>query len=216
MTRAIYQSMFVSLSMLLMAVFFVVQPSDKEEMKAFQTQLKEEFSIASAEILQGESFVEPFAFVWSSISNFYDVSANEALALLQPDSAFNDLAMMFNKEYQANLKIAAVPVLPHPPTEDALINIVPVDENEFLLDPYFNEDLAYGILGEGVVAGESIDIYEDDIIEKPISPVPPVVWRTINDSITGDPNCVAIFNGTVNAYPGPCAQEEDLGQVYEN
>jgi hypothetical protein len=61
--------------------------------------------------------------------------------------------------------------------------------------------------------GESIDVFENP---EPTPVVPPVIWTTITDSITGAPNCVAIFDGTVNAYPGMCAQESDTIQVYEN
>jgi hypothetical protein len=228
MTKAVYQSMFISLSALLLAVLFVVQPTDSQDMKAFQNQIKEQFAQASMQLLRGPNLGEPFALVWSSVDAFYAESATAAIALLQND-ALSDLALLFDSNYEQNMEVAFAPIVGRiiEPTEEALLNIVPYDENEYLLDPYFNDDLVYMLdeNGEvsGIVAGESIDASDvpaDSQVrsqpEEPLVQRPPVTWMTITDSITGQPNCVAIFNGTINAYAGPCAKEDAIIQLYEN
>jgi hypothetical protein len=206
MTKAVYQSMFVSLSALLMAVLFVLQPTGNQDMKDFQSQVSQKFAQAATELLAGENIVEPLALVWNSVNGFYAESADEAIALLD-DGGIATLALMFDSEYLYDIEIASAPILARAPLEEALTNIIPMNEVESLIDPYFNEDLAHvGDFG-GTVAGESVDVSEEAAT--------PVVWMTINDSITSFPYCVAVFNGTINSYPGACAKD-DLKHVYEN
>jgi hypothetical protein len=210
MTKAVYQSMFVSLSALLMAVLFVLQPSPSPEMQEFKSQIHEQFAQAAMELIAGESFVEPFTLVWNSVNGFYSESADQAVALLD-DDIIASLALIFNEEYQNNVAIVSAPMSARVlALEEPLLNIIPMGEAESLLDPYFSEDLAYIEHYGGVVAGESTDANHDA--------EPPVAWMTINDSITTFPYCVAIFNGTINSYPGGCASDANnhLTPVYEN
>jgi hypothetical protein len=206
MIKAVYQSMFVSLSALLMAVLFVLQPTSNPDMEDFQSRVRGQFAQAATELMAGESFTQPFALVWNSVHSFYSESANEAIALLEDDTIAT-LALIFDSEYLLDKEIAAAPVIARAPYEEPLANIIPMSEAESLLDPYFNEDLVYENNSGGVVAGESIDISQ----EEPV----PLVWMTITDSITEFPYCVAVFNGTINSYPGACANDS-LTTVYEN
>lgn len=189
-----------------MAVLFVLQPTGDSDMKNFQAEVREQFVQAGTQLMAGESFIEPFALVWNSVQEFYSESANEAVALLD-DATLANISLMFNSEYLTNIEIAAAPIIPRPPYEEALVNIIPMSEAETLLDPHFNEDLAYTENFGGVVAGESVDVSQEKAA--------PVVWMTINDSITEFPYCVAVFNGTINSYPGACA-EDNLSPIYEN
>jgi hypothetical protein len=219
MVRAAYQSMFVFLSALLLAALFAVAPSGDKEVAAFQKDLHQKFFTAAAQVIGGYDYAAPFQLVWATASDFYSESSQSALALLEPEQSFINLVMSFDRAYVENIQLAAAPFVLRPPTDDSLHNIVPMDENELLLDPYFNDDLAYLKINGGMVAGESIDIYQKSAADQPLPPpqpqVPPVVWMTIADSITGYPYCVGIFNGTINSYPGQCAEEYDTN-VYEN
>lgn len=206
MTKAVYQSMFVSLSALLMAVLFVLQPTSNPDMEDFQSRIRGQFAQAATELIAGESFTEPFALVWNSVYGFYSESADQAIALLE-DDGITSLALMFNSDYLFDVEVASAPLIARAPYEEALMNIIPMSEVESLIDPYFNEDLAYVDNFGGTIAGESIDISE----EEPA----PLVWMTITDSITAFPYCVAVFNGTINSYPGACAADT-LTPVYEN
>jgi hypothetical protein len=208
MTKAVYQSMFISLSALLMAALFVLQPTSSPEMDEFQSQVREQFASAAHELMAGESFAAPFALVWNSVDAFYSESADQAVALLD-DRALASLVLMFDSDYLSDIEIAAGPMVARAPQEEALINIIPMSEAESLLDPYFREDLAYVQLNGGTVAGESIDA------SQPMEDEPPLVWMTITDSITEFPYCVAVFNGTINSYPGACASD-DSNPIYEN
>jgi len=208
MTKAVYQSMFVSLSMLLLALLFVISPTEDKDLLSFQENIKNKFAQATVEVIGYQSFTEPFAFVWSTVEEFYDESATAAIALLQPDESFTELALMFSSQYQVDKLVAGTQIAMRPPTEDAVLNIVPMSEAESLLDPYFNEDLAYVEEFGGTVAGESITVGEEDR--------PPVVWTTLTDSITGFPFCVAIFNTEINSYPGACVEEEMPAVIHMN
>jgi hypothetical protein len=218
----VYQSMFGFLSALLLALLFILQPTSDKDLIVFQKEVHSQFAQATTELVAGESLVEPFAFIWSTVNSFYDQSANEALALIQPDEAFSDLVMSFIPSYHENLKVASAPFVTNLPHEEPIYNIVPMNDAEALLDPYFSHDLL--TTEGGVVAGESIDISREpfdgdtqvDNLENNNVALVPVTWVTINDSITGAPNCVAIFDGTVNTYPGSCAQENAIIEVYEN
>jgi hypothetical protein len=210
MTRAIYQSMFLSLSALLMAALFVLQPTADQDMQKFQSEIRGHFAQAASELVAGESFAEPFALVWTSVNNFYTISADESVALLE-DSTLSDIALMFDADYFSNMAMIQAPRVARVVQEEALLNIVPMSDEASSIDPYFNEDLAYSPDGNGVVAGDSIDASA----EVPMEPAQKVTWITLNDSITNFPYCVAVFNGTVNSYPGACARDE-IAKVYEN
>lgn len=206
--------MFVFLSTLLLAVLFVLQPTDNSEMNIFKAEIKQQFAVAASELMGGESVAEPFAVVWSSVAAFYDESTTQAIALLDNET-FVQMALALMPSYKEDLRIASTPVVARAilPTEDALLNIIPYSENEIFLDPYFSEDLAYMPEG-GRILGESIRVDAETKLE-PTRAVP-VVWTNLNDSITGEAYCVAIFNGTVNSYPGMCAKDEASAPVYEN
>jgi hypothetical protein len=208
MNKVLYQSMFVFLSALLLSALFVLTPTDDKDVVAFQNEIKNQVASAAVEVLGEQNYAEPFALIWSTINNFYYQAADETIALLQPDDEFINLALMFDSEYQLAVEIINQPVLARVivPTEEALVNIIPMSEAELLIDPYFNEDLAYFEEYGGVVAGESTHVDENEQEFQ----APAVVWTTINDSITGYPYCVGIFNATVNSYPGPCAEEDNF------
>lgn len=212
MKRVVYQSMFASLSALLLAVLFVLQPTDNPELKNFQGLVQEQFAQATMEVLGDLNYVEPIALVWSSVESFYEETADQTIALIE-DDALVSFALMFNAEYLSDVEVASSPIAMRAPTEEAVYNIIPMSEAETLLDPLFNEDLAYVEEFGGTVAGESITVDEQ---QQPEIKKAPVVWMTITDSITGYPYCVGIFNATVNSYPGVCATEEESAVVRQN
>jgi hypothetical protein len=166
MTKLIYQSMFYSLGALLMALIFVVQPTTSPEVNKFQSDLKNQFAVASQQLLAGPSAVEPLVLVWSGVSAFYDESSVQALALMQDDALIN-LALNFNSDYQLSLAMAQNPIPFRLATEDPIMNIVPdglvaseyyqvnypglaalaYDDPDFILDPEFDENRAYKQFG---------------------------------------------------------------------
>src|SRR5690606_18244515 len=105
-------------------------------------------------------------------------------------------------------EIAASPMVTRPPNEPPIYNIV----------PSFNEDLAYQPQQSGIVAGESLSSDPDTRVSAvPVQPVEPhrASWINLTDSITGASYCVAVFNGELNSYAGPCAKDEQY-YIYEN
>ena len=219
MVKALYQSMFVSLSALLLAALFVLQPTNNTDHSVFQDTIKEQFATAALQLVGEESFTEPISLVWSSVHEFYSESTDEAIALLE-DRSLTSLALKFDVQYQLAMQAVNAPVLAQASLEEPLLNIVPMEDVESLLDPNFSEELAYQQNSmqpevDGRVAGISTDI-DVEVVADPEPKTVPVVWMNVNDSITNYPYCVAIFNGEVNSYPGKCAQDDSLYHVYEN
>lgn len=177
MTKIIYQSMFYSLGVMLMALVFVIQPTDSPEVNKFQKEIKSRFVSAGQELLAGPSVAEPFVLVWSGVASFYDESSTQAIALLQ-DQALTDLALSFNADYQLHLALAENPLPLRVATEEPLTNIVPeglvasgfhlvnypdstlaYDDTDFILDPEFNENRAY----EQYAGSHSEEVALDDV-----------------------------------------------------
>lgn len=198
MERVIRQLNYAFLCVIMAAAFFVLKPSDSDEVKLFQANLKSDFAQSFASLIGDESFLEPFAFIWNTSEAFYQDTSNQALALLKPTDTMVEFTLRFNKQYQSD-KIAAHSdiSLSGYMALDPLINIVPVSDAEKLLDPYFSEE---GFESEGRVAGESIGAGFED--KNP-------VWLTIPDSLNGEVYCLAIFDGVVNSYQGPCVFDEE-------
>ncbi len=205
MTKAVYQSMFVLLGMLLMAALFVMQPTNQPELAKFQSDVKSKLVTATQQVFGSQDYSEPFALIWATTENFYNGATDEAIALLQPDEAFMSLALSFDADYNAAVASNPTVLALVPRNEAPLYGIVPTGNPEALIEPSFNDDAAYyhSEFG-GVVAGTSIELSDEGIIEGPHK----ATWLDLKDSITGDAYCVAIFDGTVNTYPGTCAREE--------
>jgi hypothetical protein len=209
MAKAVYQSMFVFLSVLLLALLFIVSPTKDKDLLVFQQEIRSQFAQATVDVLGGIDYAEPFVLVWESVDAFYKESAAQTIALLEPTESVTEMVLMFSEEYLIDKEIASTTLVLRPTIkEDAIFNIVPMSEADLLLDPYFHEDLVYMEEYGGVVAGESISVSEEAR--------PEADWKTITDSITGYPFCLAIFNGEVNSYPGPCAQEDAINVVQTN
>lgn len=220
MARAAYQFMFISLSAILFAVFFIVSPTQEADVAKFQNEIKEKFATAATQAWGKSSVVEPLVLVWNSMDVFYTESATQTLALIKPSESFIETVLAFDGNYQASKQIAAAPMVVRPPQEEPIYNIVPTSPSENLIDPFFNENLAYILDDEGKVAGESVgleEVMEDEELGYEYVPAPmrTAMWVTLNDSITGVPYCVSIFNGELNSYPGTCARDSET-LIYEN
>jgi hypothetical protein len=220
MTKALYQSMSVFLGVIAIAVFFVMQPSDDVEVQSFQADIRQMFVQATKELVGDQSFTEPFAMIWTVADNFYKQSADQAIALIQPTDEIVELSLALDSDYQVAKANYSAPLVMRAPFEEP-ISLVSLsrpapqeelavnDDPESVLDPKFDEDLAYVEEFGGKIAGESVDVGPQD-------PKAHSQWLDLTDSITGEAYCVAIFYGTVNTYPGACAKEEEQTVIYAN
>lgn len=217
MKRAAHQFMFLNLAAILLAVFFVLQPSHDTEVAKFQDNVKHQFVAAAKELWGPASPGESLALVWNGLSAFYDASTTQTLALLTPSNRVVEFALSWDANYQVSKQIALAPIVTRRPSEEPLYNIVPMSPDEALIDPYFNDDLAYTQNGAGQVAGESIGVDDFDVHHETDAPKTEhkAEWVTLKDSITGVPYCIAVFNGELNSYAGTCAQDTET-LFYEN
>lgn len=221
MAKVLHQSMFGFLSAVLLALLFVISPAEAPEVTAFQSQVRTAFRDAAVKAWGNQSVAEPFALIWATTQGFYGQSADQAIALLEPADEIVELVLAFDGDYQLARNIFSAPRVVRAPDEAPLYNIIPMpDDAERLLDPAFSEGLAYQEPSDqGMVLGESTSVGEENGMPGPgegvepalpMSPRTQAAWSEIADSITGQPHCVAVFYGTVNSYPGPCAKEEEF------
>jgi len=218
--------MFGFLGALLMALLFVITPTETPEVTAFQLDVQGLFKSAATEAWGSDSVTEPFALIWSASEDFYAQTADQAIALLEPMESVTRLALSFDSGYLLAVETFTAPRIVKAPHEAPLYNIIPMpDDAERLLDPSFSEILAYGESDErlgGQVLGESTSAQEEsgslaaeEDVALPSVPQQQANWVEVSDSITGGTHCVAVFYGTVNSYAGPCARVEDKFAVVQ-
>jgi hypothetical protein len=177
------------------AVVFVMHPSNVPEMTNWQNGIKHEFATAFKQTMGDQPWFSDFELVYDSVNNFYTQSSDATIALLAQPDTDSDIAYIFKEVYLSfahaikppanTLAYKDLPLPPMPPnfmTEEPLYNIVPYRTVVKTID-------------DGQVAGTSTD-------NSPVNTKQP--WVTIQDNLTGQLYCLAVYNGTVNKYLGPC------------
>jgi len=184
---------------LLLTALFVMQPSKGPEMVALQGQIKQEFSVAWQQTIGDQPYFDDLGMIYDGVDSFYNQAAIYTISLIrQPESA-EVLAYIFKTTYQdfaqairgaqLSQKLAQTDLEVLPPdkfmSEAPIYNIVP--------------DYAEALSGkpEGQVAGASVQ--SGNPVNSTNQP-----WVTIQDNFTGQLYCLAVYNGNVNKYLGPC------------
>jgi hypothetical protein len=195
------------LALVLASVLFVVQQSDNKDVSLFQSQVKNEFKIAAVQVLGDQSVFESFQIVISGVNQFYEDAATEMIAMLQPAPSEQDMNTMLSEVYK-KLIVAFNPKTYH----DQLAQVQPK-----VLGAETREQ-------SPVVAAPEIHASHEMVgpIPPPIpldfkkitttASVPAIetddrVWVDLNDGVTGQTYCVAIFNAEVNRYLGSCKHD---------
>ena len=176
-----------------MTAFFVLQPSKTPEVASYQSGIQQQFSMAWKQTLGDGPYFDSLAYVYDSVTAFYDQSAQAAVALLaQPESdeALYHVASatyeVFAKALvQASAPKVAIPVLPPDGqfmTQAAVTNIIP--------------DTSTGSISGVSFSG----------VQEPLNKIVNS-WVTLQDNYTGQMYCLAIYNGEVNKYLGACKND---------
>ena len=189
----------------LFAGLFELQPSRIPEVAEMQAQTKQQFSIAWQQTIGDQPYFLDLGEVLDGVFAFYNQSAGQMFALLSPRESDQDMVRVFAQTYGIfaqslhlkGSKTVASTVSAFsddkfvPPAdfmaEEPLHNIVPEDMNH-----------VSRIIYQGVVSGTETDLTPGNAINS---------WITVQDNYTGQPYCLAIYNGEVNKYLGPCKND---------
>lgn len=193
------QNLFYSLSIfLLFTALFLLQQNKIDEVTVLQDQIKQQFSVAWEQTLGDQSYFTPFEMVLEAVDDFYAQATASAIVLLNPRNADDDMIYVFGHVYN---NFAAVFTPPKPKIAGEIIDrttIVPA--NFMTTKPIYNivpEDYItrniYHVTS--AVSGEILETKNTQI------------WATMQDGVTGQIYCVAIFNGETNKYLGECKRD---------
>jgi len=230
MYHKVEQTFYILSAMALMGIMFVFAPSTSKEVADFQQQILGQTEIAFKQVLGDTNLLEPLELVWSGIDDFYLAASEETLAMIPVVEVPDSVHLAFQKATTASVAFIAKGlenVLPPQPVErnlsqaeDPIYNIVPPfidnDQDVYALrevpplpistmvvpsqEMAAVEDVITTVVGSGTVAGEYIEL------EQPVNDAARP-WVTLQDNMTGQTYCVAIYNNEVNKYLGECKRD---------
>jgi hypothetical protein len=176
----------------LLTAVFVMTPSRVPEVSLLQTEIKTQFITAFQQTMGDQPYFDDVILVFDGVSAFYEEAATSAIALFEDREADAELAYIFQTTYKT-----LVATLGSYVSEEASANVAvsepetPVTESGLYINPV---PLRY----EAAVSGSFVDNSPVNL-EKP--------WVTIQDNYTSQLYCLAIYNGEVNKYLGPCQDD---------
>ena len=209
------QFYYFTLSAFLMLVFFIVSSpaNSPKEVTSTRTELISVVMTSSKTMLANASPTIMLSLGWSLSEDFYIAATKGAyqfFASVDDNASVGTALIAFSGEWfpqDQNQDLTLNKKNDKASLENSKKEIAPFDTNVYILYNTFDQgymtpgestsDLEFG--GEGVVAGMSW--YNESAI--PSAPQ----WINVQDSITGDLYCLAIFYGEVNKYDGLCKNE---------
>jgi hypothetical protein len=195
-----------------MTVFFAVHQTNVPEVNAWQSQVRQAVTIAWEQTYGDRPVTADFALAYEGVTGFYERASGEIVGLMQPLRSDRDLYHVFAEVYGIFARAAGGPIEP---------TILAMDASERIPENFMREESVYNIVP---VSFQSKDIPEVSGVTQTINsretawknseqegelPVNNETkqWVTLQDNITGAKYCLAIYNGEVNKYLGPCAYD---------
>lgn len=166
---------------LLLTALFVLHPSQRPEFATLQNQMISQFLVAGQQTLGDQPYFEDLALIFDAVHEFYDQAGIASIALFEHGAADRDLAVIFRQTYRTlagSFSKSSNPTVTFM-SEPPIYNIIPASTLS------------------GIVSGA---------IEPAVNDQTP--WVTIKDNFTGQLYCLAMYNGNVNKYLGPCKKDE--------
>jgi hypothetical protein len=182
-----------------MTALFVMQPSRVPATGLLQDHIKNQFTQAWKQTIGDQPYFDSLAVIFDGVNSFYNQSAQAAIHMVgHPDSdralayifktMYLDVALAVRGDHVAQAAMAEETVSQSTfMTQTAISNIIPEVMNH-----------ESGIRNQGQVAGMTID-------STPVNAQNP--WVTLQDNFTGQVYCLAVYNGEVNKYLGPCKND---------
>ena len=206
----VQEKLFYSLSSLTLgAALFVLSGSINPDVVKFQTEVKQQVTVASIQVFGDQPVFDEVLFVIGSINEFYHRSADEMIAMLTPvageQDQLNDLAIGVYKglkvALQTNVHIAqnAQPMVLGSETsqvEEEFSTQIPAN--------FMQEEPVYGPVNQTMTTTATLAPPADFNNSKTSSSN---TWVSMTDGVTGQIYCVGVFNAEVNRYLGPCVND---------
>jgi hypothetical protein len=182
---------------LLMTALFVIQPSQVSEVSLLQNEMVQDFSTALHQTIGDQPFFSDVGTVIDGVAAFYDESASATIALFEPQDRDQDIVYVYKTVFNI---FAEVFTTPH--GEVAGVETVNISLDKFMTEP--------AILN--IIPGDHVTRNNEHVTEEiagmstqystPVNTDQP--WVTLRDNFTGQTYCIALYNGEVNKYLGPC------------
>jgi len=231
MSRRIEKLFFILAIVLLMTSLFLLSQSGPAETKNLRAEMQGQLRTAFIETIGDGPWFSDLAIIYDGVNDFYHTAATSAIVLFSPSKSDQDLMQLAvkvkSKLYESLVRLPEVwfshkePIAANFMTEEPLYNIVPdyehmngtaavVSDQELSLllfglfekaasSSFGQEPIAQsGNVNEGLVAGASLSEKEQPVNNQ-AQP-----WVTMQDNMTGQLYCLAIYDGEVNKYLGPC------------
>ncbi len=215
MYKQVEQTFYTLSIFVLLGLMFVARPANKTFEGVSTAEFKEgivrQFRVAVDQILVPVHPVSELSLLWQSIDKFYFTSSQEVLVVIpaieMPDGvqvALDRLAFAVAEGLRGHQSFSVQSVVQNPShdvsgeTRVSLLNKA-LDLAKSLQRNLAIETASRAIISAptGSVAGLSINSVEAaNSRQKP--------WVTLEDNLTGQKYCVAIYNSTVNKYLGEC------------
>ncbi len=230
MYNRVEQTYYLFSAIALLGVMFVFAPASTKEMANFQTEILNQTEMAINQVLGDINVVEPLQMVYLAVSDFYNASSEETLAMIPSVEVPEYVNVAFQKATVATTKFFAKGlenVLPAPelaivPSSEValapLYNIVP-PFTETNIEAYNVQAPELAVTTEVFSTQELVDIEEISQaqvqgfvagtyvdLEQPVNDMSRP-WVTLQDNMTGQTYCVAIYNNEVNKYLGECKRD---------
>lgn len=204
MYRRAEQIFYASAIALLMAVLFVVRPAGSNETAGLQGRIGEDVSVAFTQLVGDEPLLLGVSSLWDGVFGFFDQSSDYLLTLLKPTSSEYVLAAQLEEFSYAFSQVSLALAVPSSPP-----GIETSFPDEMAMIPEIIEEPIYNIVPEGYRETAEV-IAEPEVAGAAIfkrTPTGSKSWMTIEDAITRQQYCLAIYNGEVNKYLGECHYE---------
>ena len=194
------EKVFYGLSIFLLGMaLFIFTPNPSRDIASFQSEARTSLSIAWQQTLGDQPYFTEVGEVVDGLTMFYDQATSSMIAMLSMPSADADIAQVFGQTY----RIFAQSVQTHkvgPASEASLVT-----QASFMAEqPIFNIiPTQNAISGSGQVSGQETQAFTNPAQVVNLSNP----WFTAIDAMTGQKYCMAIYNGEVNKYLGPCKND---------
>ncbi|MGE5392615.1 MAG: hypothetical protein ACM3NH_02630 [Candidatus Saccharibacteria bacterium] len=208
MYRRAEQIFYASAIAILMAALFVIHPGRSMAVADLQDRMFSDAGLAVVQLIGDEPLFEGVSDLWAGVTGFYGEAADSMLALLAPTESEYRLASSVRegvgsmREFALAYRTASGSSgISNDLPETIASNIEPIGEPLYNIVPDKNAgSIAWDMpkkSPEPKVAGVAI-----------VKPVPAgQSWVTIEDAITRQKDCLAVYNGEVNIYLGECHYE---------
>jgi hypothetical protein len=179
---------------------FVMHPTADSTHSLWQQDVKQQFATAWIQVIGDQPWFADLELIIDGVDSFYQQSADATIALIASPEADQDIYYVLSEVYN---RVAAAVKLEN--NSGLAINYEEVELPQ-VPSNFMQEEPLYNLIpyrtivktiNDGAVAGAFVSV---DVPANTKS----MPWVTLKDNLTGQLYCLAVYNGAVNQYMGPC------------